>query len=294
MVIHAGDKEKDPMMSSTLTLAATKTLQRSPAFHSLFHQLGLTPEARTAATEAIVRIASSSKSHCFTTEAHAMINEVQYPDHKMPLYVSTMINEVHVRKAFVDTGSSLNVIPLSTLVTASISRRKIQGLPMEITRFGGGCEHTIGHIQLVLKVGPLMGLSRFHVLDSSMSYHVLLGRSLLHKYKLISSTYLQYVKGSLNRKPICILANPTPFNQSEAHYLEAAFYDQLTISREDAITKPLGTPLPSWEDIKGGSEVDLRDLLERKKKRKERKETTHDSPRCEKIQLPDGRIDYRL
>ena len=139
-----------------------------------------------------------------------------------------------------------------------------------------------------------MGLTRFHVLDSSMSYHVLLGRSLLHKYKLISSTYLQYVKGSLNRKPICILANPTPFNQSEAHYLEAAFYDQLTISREDTITKPLGTPLPSWEDIKEGSEVDLRDLLERKKKRKERKETTHDSPRCEKIQLPDGRIDYRL
>ena len=187
------------MMSSTLTLAATKTLQRSPAFHSLFNQLGLTPEARTAATEAIVGIASSSKSHCFTTEAHAMINEVQYPDHKMPLYVSTMINEVHVRKAFVDTGSSLNVISLSTLVTASISRRKIQRLPKEITRFGGGCEHTIGHIQLVLKVGPLMGLTRFHVLDSSMSYHVLLRRSLLHKYKLISSTYLQYVKGSLNR-----------------------------------------------------------------------------------------------
>ena len=165
---------------------------------------------------------------------------------------------------------------------------------MEITRFGGGCEHTIGHIQLVLKVGPLMGLTRFHVLNSFVSYHVLLGRPWLHKHKLISSTYHQCVKGRLNGKLIRIPTNPTPFDQSEARYLEAAFYDQLTISGEEAITKPLGTPLPSLDDIKGGFEVDLRDLLERRKKRKERKEMTHDAPRCEKIQLPDGCTGYLL
>ena len=140
---------------------------------------------------------------------------------------------------------------------------------MEIIGFGRGCEHTIGHIQLVLKVGPLVGLTKFHVLDSFVSYHVLLGRPWLHKHKLISSTYHQCVKGRLNGKPIRIPANLTPFNQSKAHYLEVAFYDQLTISGGDAIAKPLGTPLPSWEDVKGGSEVDLRDLLDRKKKRKE-------------------------
>nr|POF16187.1 hypothetical protein CFP56_24214 [Quercus suber] len=210
VVIHAGDEEEDPMISATLTPAAIKTLQRSPAFCSLFNQLGLTPEARTAATEAIVGIASSSGSHCFTAEAHASRAflettnavtftdedmEVQYPDHKRPLYVPAMINEVH---------------------------------------------------------------------------------------------------GRLNGKPIRIPANPTLFDQSEAHYLEVAFYDQLTMNGGDAIAKPVGTPLPSWEDVKRGSEVDLRDLLERKKKRKERKETTHDAPRCEKFQLPDGRIVYRL
>ena len=94
---------------------------------------------------------------------------------------------------------------------------------MEITGFGRGCEHTIGHIQLVLKVKPLMGLTRFHVLDSSMSYHVLLGRPWLHKHKLISSTYHQCVKGRLNGKPIRIPANATPFDQLEAHYLKTAF-----------------------------------------------------------------------
>ena len=181
---------------------------------------------------------SSSGSHCFIAEAHvsrAFLEttnavtftnedmEVQYPDHKRPLYVSSMINEVHVRRALIDIGLSLNLIPLSTLIATGISRRKIQGLPMEITGFWGGCKHTIGHIQLVLKVGPLVGLTRFHVLDSSMSYHVLLGRPWLHKHKLISSTYHQCVKGRLNGKPIRIPANATPFDQLEAHYLKTAF-----------------------------------------------------------------------
>ena len=136
VVIHAGDEEEDPMISATLTLATIKTLQRSPTFHSLVNQLGLTLEARTAATEAIVGIASSFGFHCFTVEAHttrAFLEttnvvtftdediEVQYLDHKRPLYLSAMVNEVQVRRALVDTDSSLNVIPLSTLVAAGIS-----------------------------------------------------------------------------------------------------------------------------------------------------------------------------
>ena len=133
-------------------------LQRSPTLRSLFNQLGLTPEARTATIEAIVGIASLSGSHCFTVEAHASqaflettngVNfidedmEVQYPDHKRSMYVSTMINEIHVRRALMDTSPSLNVVPLLTFVTMGISQRKIQGLPMEITESEGGCKHTI-------------------------------------------------------------------------------------------------------------------------------------------------------
>ena len=133
-------------------------LQRSLMLHSLFNQLGLTPEARTATREAIVGIASFSRSHCFAVEAPASqaflettngVNftdedmEVQYPDHKRSMYVSTMINEIHVRRALMDTSPSLNVVPLLTFVTMGISQRKIQGLPMEITGSEGGCKHTI-------------------------------------------------------------------------------------------------------------------------------------------------------
>uniref|UniRef100_A0A2N9H1D0 Integrase catalytic domain-containing protein n=1 Tax=Fagus sylvatica TaxID=28930 RepID=A0A2N9H1D0_FAGSY len=141
--------------------------------------------------------------------------EVQYPDHRRPLYLSAVVKDVQVRRALVDTGSCLNLIPLSTLqVCANVPQQKIQGSPME---------------------------------------------------------------GRLNGKPIRIAANSCPFDQTEAHFVEAALYDDLASTGEPSIVRPCGTPLPAWEDIKDDPEIDLRELLERKKKRKER-EVEHGSP----------------
>ena len=47
---------------------------------------------------------------------------------------------------------------------------------MEIKGFVGVGEYTKRHIQLVLTVGPIVALTRFHVVDSVVSYHILLGR----------------------------------------------------------------------------------------------------------------------
>jgi hypothetical protein len=89
--------------------AAIKTLQRSPKFWSLFNQLGLGPDARKAAIEAIVNVAAGLGSQYYTAEAHASQAflettntvtftdedmEVQYPGHRKPLYVAAMINDV--------------------------------------------------------------------------------------------------------------------------------------------------------------------------------------------------------
>jgi hypothetical protein len=79
----------------------------------------------------------------------------------------------------------------------------------------------------------------------------------LHKHKLISSTYHQCIKGRLNGKPIRIAANPSPFDQTKSHFIEAALYDELP-TEEPPIIKPSGTPLPDWEDIKNDLDVDLR------------------------------------
>ena len=115
--------------------------------------------------------------------------KVGYPDHKRPFYLPASINQIPIKRALVDTGASINLIPSNTLQAAGISERKIQGCPMEVTEFGERGEYTAGHIQLWLKVGPIAYLAWFHVVKTEVSYHVLLGRPWLHKHRLVPSTY---------------------------------------------------------------------------------------------------------
>ena len=164
VVIHgnASDVEMDESAAASIAMTPTaiKALQRNPRFRSLFNQLGLNPKAHTTTTEAIMAIAADSRAHYFTAETHASRAflettnaitytdedmEVQYLDHRHPLYLSATINEVQVRRALVDTGSCINLIPLSTIQAAEISQKKIQGAPIKIKGFGGidlGCTST--------------------------------------------------------------------------------------------------------------------------------------------------------
>ena len=141
--------------------------------------------------------------------------------------------------------------------------------PIEVTGFDGRGEYTVGHIQLWLKVGPIASLARFHVVKIEVSYHVLLGRPWLHKHQLVPSTYHQCVKGRLNGRMIRIAVNPSPFEQAEAHLVETMFYDLWAPSGESSVSKPRGTFVPKWEDIQDDPEPDLRELLARKRKRRE-------------------------
>ena len=187
--------------------------------------------------------------------------EVGYSDHRRPFYLAVSINQIPIKRALVDTGASVNLIPLSTLQATGISERKIQGCPIEVTGFGGRGEYTTCHIQLWLKVGPIPSLARFHMVKTKVSYHVLLGRPWLHKHRLVPSTYHQCVKGRLNGRMTRVVAKPSLFEQAEAHLVETMFYDQLTPFREGLIPKPRGTFVPKWEDIQSDPEPDLRELL---------------------------------
>ena len=132
---------------------------------------------------------------------------------------------------------------------------------MEVTGFGGRGEYTAGHIQLWLRVGSIASLARFHVVKTEFSYHILLGRLWLHKHRLVPSTYHQCVKGRLNGKMIRIVANPSPFEQAEAHLVETMFYYKWALTGESSVSKPQGTFVPRWEDVQDDLEPNLRRLL---------------------------------
>ena len=81
------------------------------------------------------------------------------------------------------------------------------------------------------------------------------------KHQLVPSTYHQCVKGRLNDKMICIVANPSSFEQAEAHLVETMFYDQWAPSGESSVSKSRGTFVPKWEDVQSDAKPDLRELL---------------------------------
>ena len=72
--------------------------------------------------------------------------KVGYLDHRKSLYLVASINQIPIKRALVDIGASVNLIPLSTLQVAGISERKIHGCLMEVTGFGGRGEYIAGHI----------------------------------------------------------------------------------------------------------------------------------------------------
>ena len=94
---------------------------------------------------------------------------------------------------------------------------------------------------------------------------------------------------------IRIVANPSPFEQAEAHLVETMFYDQWAPSGENVVAKTQGTFVPRWKDVQDDPEPDLRELLARKKKRKEAPAAEPDEvPRCVRIRGLDGKIIYKL
>ena len=160
MVICA-DLGEDEEENLALPATAITTLQQSAKFKNLFDQLGLTAKERKIATEALVSIAFGVEVECLSAEIpedRALLQEsteitfsnedmkVEHPDHRRPLYLAASINQISIKRALVDTSASVNLIPLSTLQVAGISKRKIQGCLMEVTGFGIRGEYTASHI----------------------------------------------------------------------------------------------------------------------------------------------------
>ena len=216
--------------------------------------------------------------------------EVEYLDHQRPLYLIATINGIQVRRALIDTRVSFNLIVLSTLEAVGMAGKRILGAPAEITRFGGAIESTKGYVQLALRVDLIVALTRFHVINLEVSYHILLGQPWLHKHHLIPSTYHQCVKKRSNGRPTRIPTNPNPFNQGEVNFIEIVFYDELAPNDECPTLGTLGAPVSEEEEE--GNTRDLRDLLNRKRQRKEA--SSLGSQECVVVREPRSRLIYHL
>lgn len=96
--------------------------------------------------------------------------------HNKPSYMTAHACSVELRRAMVDVGSSLKIMPLCTLEAMGIPRDRIIKQFTEVSGFGGSASIVVGFIKLDLTIGPVQVANRCHDYRCPTSYCFLLGR----------------------------------------------------------------------------------------------------------------------
>lgn len=165
------------------------------------------------------------------------------------LIVTTGVKWVELKRAMIEKGSSLNIIPLSALDAVGIPRDKITKQLVEVSSFRGKSTYTMGFVNLDLNVGPRRTTHKFYVIDSQTTYFLLLGRLWIHHHKAVPSTYHKCLKTIWKGKRVHVNVKESLFQRDDAHFSEAAYFDELAKDGEATLARPRGFPLPIWEDL---------------------------------------------
>lgn len=88
----------------------------------------------------------------------------------------------------VDTGSSLNVMPKSTLYKLSYQGALMRFSGVVVKAFDGSRKTMIGEVDLPIKIGLYLFHITFQVMDIHPTYSCLLGHPWIHKVGAITST----------------------------------------------------------------------------------------------------------
>ena len=109
----------------------------------------------------------------------AFTNEEILPegrDSTKALHITVKCKSHTVPRALLDNGSSLNVMPMSTLSKLPIDLSNLRKSQIVVRAFDGTKREILGNIKLPIQVGPCTFDSEFIVMDINPSYNCLLGR----------------------------------------------------------------------------------------------------------------------
>jgi len=114
--------------------------------------------------------------------------------HNRALHVSVKCMDHVVAKVLINNGSSLNVMPKSTLEKFPFNASHLRLSSMVVRAFDGSCREVRGEIDLPVQIGPHTCQVTFQVMDINPTYNCLLGRSWIHSVGVIPSTLHQKLK----------------------------------------------------------------------------------------------------
>jgi len=114
--------------------------------------------------------------------------------HNKALHVSVKCMDHVMAKVLIDNGSSLNLMPKSTLEKLPFNASHLRPSSMVVRAFDGSCREVRGEIDLPILIGPHTCQVTFQVMDINPAYNCLLGRPWIHSVGVIPSTLHQKLK----------------------------------------------------------------------------------------------------
>ncbi|KAG7588764.1 Integrase catalytic core [Arabidopsis suecica] len=116
--------------------------------------------------------------------------------HKKSAAIQTAVDVANfeVTRCLIDTGSSVDLIFLSTLQRMGISKADIIGPPTPLVAFMSDTSMSLGNIKLPVLAAGVPKIVEFIVFDRPAAYNIILGTPWIYQMKAIPSTYHQCVK----------------------------------------------------------------------------------------------------
>ncbi|XP_050915448.1 uncharacterized protein LOC127130491 [Lathyrus oleraceus] len=141
---------------------------------------------------------------CVTTGKNLGFNDdelsVEGKNHNKALHISLKC----ISRVLVDIGSSLNVMPKTTLIKLPMERSNMKPNTLIVKAFDSSRRAVIGEVDLPIKIGPTIFNITFQVMDIRPGYSCLLGRPWIHSAGAVTSTLHQKLKFITNDKMIVI------------------------------------------------------------------------------------------
>ena len=105
------------------------------------------------------------------------------------LVIELTIRDIDIARVLIDTGSSVDIIFKDTLEKMKIDLSEIVENPTPLVGLSGEATIAFRSINLLVKVGTMMKVTEFLVVDHPASYNVITGMPWLNSMRAIPSTY---------------------------------------------------------------------------------------------------------
>lgn len=113
-----------------------------------------------------------------------------------PLYLTIDYKEFSIPQTLVDTGASLNVCPLATLLMLEIPDSTLKPTTLTVTAYDNSKRPALGAITLEIKFGPTTMPVEFHVINFEASFNLILGRRWIEQTKCVPPDFIHAIISS--------------------------------------------------------------------------------------------------